>query len=649
MRRRDLLGSIGAGTVTLLGTGVTDADPGRFYTEADGAIEYDETFAKREWGYVRHDWDRPAGTDRPVVYTHDGYAGASFADDGPTHYVRMPDETLIATSVGVYSAIPSPDLGGEYVHVQSSVRATACSAGTEADFGEVYDERSHGQDGHEIIEWLADRPWSLDRIGLFGLSYSGMTALRVASTQPPSLACVSANVIMGDVLRGRTFPGGVDNLAFDDWLHSLPTLWWDDEHPYRDLVPDDDPFCAAHYGRRDPQAIIDMHPEWYRDRTENDGYRRINFVNMARDITVPTYISQAWQDGQTGQRGGPAVYEALDPDPVRPTDLRGRRPPRPELRDSPKLFRATNGYHGIAWRALGRDRDGRRWFDYWLCGEETGIMQEAPVRLDVGMGTTGSHGTLDLDGFPASDTDWTRYYLGPDHALSTRRPDADGADTYTSTVPEYWFLEDLTDDTLLTYWSAPVETPTVIAGTTTATLYVESSEENTELYVSLADLEPDGEQLTYLQRGMQRASHRALDDERTRYNDAGEIVRPYHTMVDPTPIVPGEIYRYDIEVFPLGHVLYPGHRLLVNVHAPPLEEGPDANRRWVYDPLGDGAENTLHFGPSCPSSVLLPTVGWPSRGRKRRGSGPRRGELPPEPACGEPEGYNCIDVELPEA
>lgn len=638
MRRRRLLRSIGIGAAGLASAGAASGDHGPFYARAEGGIEYDDAFEKREWGYVRRDWEPPAGTDRPVVYTHDGYMGASFADDGPTHYVRMDDGTLVATSVGVYSAIPSPDLGGEYVHVQSSVRATGCSAGDESDFGEVYDERSHGLDGHELIEWLADRPWSLDRIGLFGLSYSGMTAIRVASTRPPSLACVSANVIMGDVLRGRTFPGGVDNLAFDEWLADLPRLWWDDD--VRDIAPEDDPFCATHREDRDPQAIIDRHPRWYRDRTENDGYRRINFVEMARRIEVPTYVSVGWQDGQVGQRGGPEVYEALDPDPIHPGDVPGRRPPSPELRESPKLLRATNGVHGTAWRALGRDRDGRRWFDYWLLGEDTGIMQEAPVRLDVGMGTAGSRGTLDLDGFPASGTAWTRFFMGSDHALSTRLPDA-GSETYSSEVPEYWYVEDLDDGTLLSYWTEPFETPCVVAGPITATLYARSSAENTEFYVSLADVEPGDEAVTYLQRGMLRASHRELDPARTAYNDAGEIVRPHHRMSDPTPIVPGRLYRYDVEVFPLGHVVYPGHRLLINVHAPPEEEGPDPDRYWKYNPMENGAENTLHYGRKTPSSVLLPLVEW------GRGRGVGGGELPPEPACGEPDGYTCTEVSFP--
>ncbi|KYH24373.1 X-Pro dipeptidyl-peptidase (S15 family) [Halalkalicoccus paucihalophilus] len=641
MRRRQLLKSIVIGTAGIASSGCVGATKERLYSQADGDIDYDDTFAKKEWGYVRHDWDPPTGTDRPVVYTHDGYMGASFAANGPTHYIRMPDDTLIATSVGVYSAIPSPDLGDEYVHVQSSVRATACSAGDASDFGEVYDKRSHGLDGHEIIEWLAARPWSLDRIGLFGLSYSGMTSIRVASTQPPSLACVSANVIMGDLLRGRTFPGGVDNLAFDNWLNNLPTLWWDEES--QDIIPEqEDPFCRQHRANRDPQTIIDQHPTWYRKRTENDGYRRINFIEMAKQIEVPTYISVGWQDGQVGQRGGPAVYNALDPDPIHPGDFPGRRPPSPELRESPKLLRATNGVHGTAWRALGRDRDGRRWFDYWLRGENTGIMQEAPVRLDFGMDTKDSHGTMSLDGFPASNTDWTRYYIGGNHELTTERPTTAGKETYTSSSPDYWYIDDLTDKTLLSYWSAPFEKPRVIAGPITATLYLQSSAENTEMYVSLADVEPGDEAVTYLQRGMLRASHRELNEAKTLRNEAGEIIRPYHTMVDPTPIISGERYRYDIEVFPLGHIVYPGHRLLVNIHAPPQEEGPDPARYWEYDPLDSGSENILSYGGDTPSSVLLPMLEW---GSKR---GNRTSPLPPEPACGEPDGYTCMEATLPQ-
>lgn len=642
MQRRQILKSIGAGAGFALG-GSTIATSGHddwLYTEEE--LEYDDTFEKREWGFVRQDWEEPEGTDRPVVVTHDGYMGASFAAAGPTHYIRTPDDALIATSVNVHTGTPSPSLTDDYVMVQSSPRATACSSGSAEDFGEVYDRVSHGEDGKEVIEWSADQPWSLDRVGLIGLSYSGMVTIRVASTQPPSLAAASANVIMGDLLRGRTFPGGVDNLAFDDWLEGLNTTWWPDITP-----PDDDPFGNEFYHSRDHQEIIDTHPDWYRDRTENDGYRRINFIEMAKDIEAPTYISQAWQDGQTGQRGGPAVYDALDPDPVHPGDFPGRKPPSPELRESPKLLRATNGVHTTAWSDVGY-RDAQRWFDYWLKGEDTGIMREAPVQLEFGQHTEDSYGTMGLDRFPASDTSWERFYFGEDNTLSRSLPPA-GSNSYPSEIPPNWFMDDLTGDNVLTYWTEPFEEPTVIAGTITTSLYVESTEENTEIYVSLGDMQPDMERVTYLQRGMIRASHRELDEEQTEYNETGEITRPYHTMQDPTPIEPGEIYRLDIEVFPLGHLIYPGHRLFVNLHAPPLKE--DApGRTWFYDPLDNGAENTIHYGEDHASSILFPTLEWGTRNGSGRDDrrGPREGEVPPEPECGEPDQYHCFEVTLPE-
>jgi uncharacterized protein len=643
VRRRRFIQAIGAGSATWLSANSSSTSLQR-YVKADEDIDYDDSFEKTDWGYVRHNWDPPDGTDNPILYRPDGYMGASFAPDGPTHYIRMPDDTLIATKISGSGRpeFPEPD---SYIRVESSVRATACSAGDEDAFGEAYDVISHGQDGYELIEWLANRSWALDRIGLWGISYSGMKAIRVAERNPPSLGCVSANVIMGDILRGRSFPGGVDNLAFDNWLNNLPSLWWDDDN--RNIVPDDDSFCQEYHGNRDAEGVIDAHPNWYRDRTENDGYRRINFVRMARHIDVPTYISQAWQDGQVGQRGGPAVYNALDPEPVTQEDIPSERLPSPELRDSPKLFRATNGYHGNGVEYLWQ-RDAKRWFDYWLLGEETGIMQEDPVRVTVNRGPDTEGSTIGLDGLPASNTNWRRLFFSSDSTLSRTIP-AEGADTYVSEVPSQWFIEDLTQDNLLTFWSEPMEEPQLIAGTSTVTLFVEADDVDTEFYVSVGDIEPNMEEVTYLQRGMLRASHRelrresadeplpeGLTPEYTEYNENGAIIRPVHTMTEPTQITPGEIYRYDIEVFPFSHVLYPGHRLLINIHAPPEEEGPDGLRYWMYDSLTNSAEHTLHYGDEYRSSILLPTFRWGSEEN-----------VPPEPSCGEPEGYNCIDVELP--
>lgn len=92
-------------------------------------------------------------------------------------------------------------------------------------------------------------------------------------------------------------------------------------------------------------------------------------------------------------------------------------------------------------------------------------------------------------------------------------------------------------------------------------------------------------------------------------------------------MAPGAVERYDVEVFPIGHVLYPGHRLVVRVHSPPATDG-----LWAYEPLDQKGQNTLYRDADHPSSILVPLVDAAGR------------DLPPEPACGHPWGHRCVRI-----
>ena len=74
-----------------------------------------------------------------------------------------------------------------YATVGVNMRGTGCSGG-------VFDVFNPAQqaDGYDVVETIARQPWVLhNEVGMVGLSYSGITQLYVASTQPPSLAAIT--------------------------------------------------------------------------------------------------------------------------------------------------------------------------------------------------------------------------------------------------------------------------------------------------------------------------------------------------------------------------------------------------------------------------------------------------------------------------
>jgi hypothetical protein len=126
-----------------------------------------------------------------------------------------------------------------------------------------------------------------------------------------------------------------------------------------------------------------------------------------------------------------------------------------------------------------------------------------------------------------------------------------------------------------------------------------------------------------------KASMAETDDGSTKPIDRrpdGSPFRPYrdHTLDHTHPVVPGEIGHYLIEIFPIGHILRPGHRIVVLVHAPPFVDS-----YYMYAPERTAGINMLYVGPGHDSSINLPFVDVPSN-------------LGPALACGQQEAVRCV-------
>jgi putative CocE/NonD family hydrolase len=71
-----------------------------------------------------------------------------------------------------------------------------------------------GEDGADIVEWLAEQPWCDGNIGTAGICYFANTQLQVAANQPPHLKCIAPWEIYGDDVCTTTaiYEGGVLNI-----------------------------------------------------------------------------------------------------------------------------------------------------------------------------------------------------------------------------------------------------------------------------------------------------------------------------------------------------------------------------------------------------------------------------------------------------
>jgi putative CocE/NonD family hydrolase len=225
----------------------------------------------------------------------------------------------------------------------------------------------------------------------------------------------------------------------------------------------------------------------------------------------------------------------------------------------------------------------------------------------------------DEDVWPPAGTVVTPFYfhsggqantIGGDGTLSTSMPSGDEpGDTYvynpdfpTPSVPDLSALPfgdypfdnrwRLRRDDVLVYTSAPFEEDVEITGHPFVTLYAESDCVDTDWHVTLCDVLPDGrsDQLT---SGCLRAARRE------------------GTMAKPSPIEPGKVYEYRLELMATSNVWKAGHRLRVTVASanfPGEARNPNTNAAPGDDDVSVVAHNTVHHSAAFPSCLLAPVV-----------------------------------------
>lgn len=492
------------------------------------------------------------------------------------------------------STAPSPprDFGDQYVTVRASVRGAGASGGVIR----AVSERT-GRDGYEVIEnWIVKQPWSNGKVALHGHSWGGLTGLMIAATNPPHLKAVAVSGLFDDVYRDIGCPGGIRNCGFPvAWMVSL----------YKPTGPFDSGEAAIQargMTRAEYDRIVAARPPWdlthsllwqsLHSRQDAAEFASASPGSFAAGVRAPIHIMHAYQDEQTGP-SGVWLWQCI------PNDV-------------PKHLVLTNGDHGDVRRF---DRQRRRWLDFWTLRDGQGDAPEftdPARRVEVHFETPATSQTvnppLTAADFPLPDTQWTRYYLHDDHLLQAVPPaDAEAADTYRVTLAPSEAEQGV-------HYLLDFDEPTAICGPVCVSLWLNCSTVDTDLYAVVTDVAPDGT-VQMLQRGLLRASHRALDKEKSCWvTEGGEtlLARPRHTHRDIQPVIPGTPVQLDIEVYPVGHVFRAEHKLGLWIGVPPagdpVTRDRDGQPSYRYESAMPPANVAILRTAEHPSSILLPLL-----------------------------------------
>jgi predicted acyl esterase len=427
-----------------------------------------------------------------------------------------------------------------YVYAIADLRGTGYSEG---EYEGLF-SRHEGEDGADIVEWLAAQPWCDGNVGGAGICYFASMQLHIAAEQPPHLKCIAPWEIFGDDLYNHgQYEGGVLNI----FLYGLYTGTYPARCGYaiKNTVsamikntPKEELAKLVEEALADPDLrqypylyhllkYPDKNPvlfDFMLNKLDGPYYRERSVSERLDKIKVPTYV------------GGPLFIFFSQPQ-INVFN---------QVQVPKKMFLYTD-MGTRPWRA--HHDEILRWYDYWLKGIDTGIMDEPPVRYH----TTVAERWSSANEWPLENTVWTKFYLNSLEQLLLE-PD------YFNDEPDAFVQGPLyvtEKRERVTYVSRPLPEDLQVTGPPRVTFYASIDTDDTNFRV---DIREEGSDAIYpLASGWLKASHRALDESRTT---PWEIA---HDHTQAVPVVPGEINEYTVQLRPMSHLFQAGKQIKLEI------------------------------------------------------------------------------------
>jgi uncharacterized protein len=432
-------------------------------------------------------------------------------------------------------------------------------------------------DGPDTLEWILAQPWCNGRVGTWGGSAGAITQFQLAIGDTGRLHAQHLTVGAPN-LYNVVYTGGVFRKALvEDWLRATQ--------------------FATH-----ALAIWESHPTYdayWQARDASPHYHRIHapavhiggYWDIFAQPTLDGFVGYQNRGGRGARRQqklvfGPWAHAVLQDKVGELNFPGGHQPP-------------------------GNPQDPWAWFDRWLKDEPNRIDNLPAVTYyvlgDVTDATAPGNQWRTADRWPPVKTHPTRYYFQPNRSLATQRPTSTTSFTYPYdprkpvptlggiqlTIPagpmDQSSIENRPD--VLVFSTEPLATPTEVTGRVRARLWISSDAPDTDFFVRLCDVYPDGRSFNLTEGMLRTRFRRGFDRE--------------------LPLEPGRIYPIDIDVWSTSIVFNRGHRIRVHVtssSSPGFDPNPNTGARFRSGPEQRIAHNTLHLSRRYPSHITLPVA-----------------------------------------
>jgi hypothetical protein len=471
----------------------------------------------------------------PVIFVFTPYRARYHSDDGKAHETALDDRLALRSLIRA-----------GYVVAVADIRGKGASFGNRRGF----QDRTEARDGYDLVEWLANQPYSSGKVGMLGCSYLGGTTFHTASTAPPSLKAV---FIGATDLDKYAF---VRNGGITAQFNTRP-----DEPASVDLASI--PVDADKDGSLLRQAVAEhaantpMGPLWYgmpyrdsvSDLTGNAFWNEVgvyNYLDAIRQAHIATYFWGNWHDEPTAQ----VLQGAANLD---------------------SKFLAGPGSHCVPPPGFDFTGEVTRYFDHYLKGVDNGIDREPRATYWV-EGLDGEGGYVNSNQLPGVQSRPLPFFLtsaksgtahsANDGSLGLAPDSAPGGDSFTvdydlPPADYFAFWARPMDDKGLSYTTAQLSTPVKLIGYPVARLKVSSDNPAAQVWVYLDLIGPDGKDDVISFGRIKLSQHKLAE---APYKTLG---LPWHSglKADDDPPAPGQTVPLSFALTPISRIVPAGSRL----------------------------------------------------------------------------------------
>ena len=510
-----------------------------------------------------------------------------------------------------------------------------------------------GVDGYDTGKWMIKQPWSNGKYGMYGTSYVGGTQHAMALEKSPGLTTIIPVDAMSNLGYYSMRYDGAYEIRFWNWIHwagqgggrqsrdpAVKQMLADfieveNRRKYLKLFP-------VRKGTT-PLKFMPEYEDWLVNAMKEGGNTDFWKQNNVRDYTknykdIPVYLVGGWYDSwgvNTTEN-----YMALSKTIKGPV----------YMIMGPWIHGQQGNYsHGqvsfgndaaipdpLAWRM--------EWYDHWIKGDKTDVGKNDPYKTNVRifvMGTGDGHMTEDSllshGGFWRNENEWplkrtsyTPYYFHADGSASVKKPTQKNSSTDFVSDPDNpvpaiggntssgggillqggwdqkggdhvwnWPLPiplSARNDVLV-FQTEPLQEAVEVTGEIRVKFWASSSALDTDFTAKLVDVYPANSDYSggfdlNIGDGIVRARYR---DSRTEE----KLMKP------------GEVYEFEVRLYPTSNVFKKGHRIRVDLagsNFPRFDVNPNTG-----EPLNDNrreikAINTIYHDKSRPSHILLPVI-----------------------------------------